>query len=412
MKEEGRERRTDGLLLRNAGVFSGEARKPVLAGHAVHCALGRIVRVLPEAQLRPEDVPAGIAEVDCGGALVTPGLIDCHTHLVYGGDRAAEFEQRLSGASYAEIAAAGGGIMSTVRATRAATDEELRRSASARLAALLREGVTTVEIKSGYGLTTEDELRMLRVARSLEKSHAVSIETTQLAAHAVPAEYRDRREEYVALVCEEILPRTMEERLARTADVFCESGAFTLAETDRIFRAARSLGMRVRVHAEQFTASGAAKLAAQHGALSADHLEYLDEDGARALANAGTVAVLLPGAQLTLALPSPPIAALRECGAHLAIATDSNPGSSNTLSLLTMLQLAAVVYRLSPAECLAGATANAARALGIAERVGRIAPGMEADLALWDAASPVDIVYRLGANPLKKVWKRGRETTP
>lgn len=391
-------------IIRRGGLFAGPAREALLPHHAVVLQGRHIAWVGPDGEL-PAELAAGAAEeTDAAGALVTPALIDCHTHIVFAGNRADEFERRLAGQSYAEIAAAGGGIMSTVRALRAATDDELLQGALARLDDLRAQGVRTVEVKSGYGLSLEHELRMLRVARRLAQERpGTRIATTLLAAHALPPEYADRRADYVRLVTDEIIPAAKSERLADAVDVFCEQGAFTIGETDAIFTAARAHGLRVKAHAEQFTASGAAALAARHGALSADHLEFLDAKGAALMAMAGTVAVLLPGAQLTLALPNPPIAALRAEGCAMAIGTDANPGTSHTTNLLLMMQLAAAMYRLSPAECLAGVTASAARALGLELKCGRISPGMEGPVLVWDAERPADLVYRLGARVAARV---------
>lgn len=391
-------------IVRRATLFAGPAREAPLPRHAVVLQGRHIAWVGPDDELPADFAKGAVGETDAAGALVTPALIDCHTHIVFAGNRADEFERRLAGQSYAEIAAAGGGIMSTVRAVRAATDDDLLQGALARLDDLRAQGVRTVEVKSGYGLSLEHELRMLRVARRLAQERPdTRIATTLLAAHALPPEYADRRAEYVRLVTDEIIPAAKAERLADAVDVFCEHGAFTIEETDAIFTAARTHGLRVKAHAEQFTTSGAAALAARHGALSADHLEFLDARGAALMAMAGTVAVLLPGAQLTLALPNPPIAALRTEGCAMAIGTDANPGTSNTTNLLLMMQLAAAMYRLSPAECLAGVTANAAKALGLELKCGRVSPGMEGPVVVWDAERAADLVYRLGARVAARV---------
>jgi imidazolonepropionase len=352
---------------------------------------------------RRVDLPAGArasAQHDGGGRWATPALIDCHTHLVFAGDRAAEFEARLGGASYEEIAQGGGGILSTVRATRAATEDELVAQARPRLAALVEEGVTTVEIKSGYGLDADTEIRMLRAARRLGTDAVVRIRTTCLALHALPPEHRDDRDAYVGQVCDELLPRVAAEGLADAVDVFCERIAFTRDECARVLRRARELGLAVRVHADQLSDGGGAALAAEHGARSAEHLEYTSEEGAAALARAGTVAVLLPGAYVLLReKQAPPVDALRRHGVPIAIATDCNPGTSPVTSLLAMLPLAAAAFRLTPAECLAGVTRHAARALRLEQEIGTLEVGKRAEFVLWDVAHPRELTYWLGRNP-------------
>jgi imidazolonepropionase len=350
--------------------------------------------------------PKGRA-IDCGGRLMTPGLIDCHTHLVHGGNRANEFEMRLNGVSYAEIAKAGGGIASTVAATRAASEESLLASGRKRLDALLAEGVTTVEIKSGYGLDVETELKMLRVARKLGETAPVKVVTSFLGAHALPPEYRERRDDYVTLVCEEALPAAAQAGLADAVDGFCEGIAFSVAEIDRVFAKAKALGLPVKLHAEQLSNLGGAKLAASYGALSADHIEYLDDAGVTALAKSGTVAVLLPGAFYYLReKQSPPVAALRGAGVPIAVATDLNPGSSPVHSILATMNMACVLFGLTPEEALRGATVNAARALGLKDR-GTVAPGQRADLVLWDVERPAELAYPLGFNPCAAVIRGG-----
>ncbi|WP_027252109.1 imidazolonepropionase [Photobacterium halotolerans] len=339
--------------------------------------------------------------VDCKQALVTPGLIDCHTHLVFAGNRANEFEQRLNGVPYEDIAKAGGGILSTVRATRAATEDELFALASERLAGLKRDGVTTVEIKSGYGLTTEDELKMLRVARRIGEQADIKVSTTLLAAHALPPEYAGRSDDYITLVCDEIIPAAAKENLADSVDVFCEGIGFSTAQSARVFAAAKAHGLMIKGHTEQLSNLGGSALAASMGAKSVDHIEYLDEAGVEALAAHNTVATLLPGAFYFLReTQQPPIAQLREKGVPMAISTDFNPGTSPIASLRTMMNMACTFFRLTPEECLRGVTAHAAQALGLSEQCGQIRTGMAADLALWNLDSPAELSYRMGVPDL------------
>ena len=341
------------------------------------------------------------------GRWMTPGLIDCHTHLVYGGDRAAEFELRLTGATYEEIARAGGGIAATVAATRAAGEDDLLQAARPRLEALLREGVTALEIKSGYGLSLDAEAKMLRVARRLGADYPVTIRTSFLGAHAVPPEYSEDRAGYLDAVVA-MLPSLAASGLADAVDAFCEGIAFTPEETARLFTAARDLGLPVKLHADQLSDLGGAALAARFGALSADHLEYTNADGVAAMANAGTVAVLLPGAFYVLRETQlPPIERFRAAGVPIAIATDCNPGSAPVTSLLLMLSMACTLFRLTPEEALAGVTRHAARALGIGESHGTLAVGMAADLAVWDIERPAELAYRVGFNPLALAVKAG-----
>jgi len=338
---------------------------------------------------------------------MTPGLIDCHTHLVFAGERAREFELRLKGASYEEIARAGGGIVSTVTATRAASEDELLAAARPRLDAFLREGVTTIEIKSGYGLDTASELKMLRVARRLGVEAPVSVAVSFLGAHALPPEYAGRQGDYVDLVCAEMLPAVARSGLADAVDAFCETIAFTADETARIFTAAAALGLKVKLHADQLSDLSGAGLAARFGALSADHLEYTSLDSVRAMAASGTVAVLLPGANYFLReRQMPPVAAFRDAGVPIAIASNCNPGSAPVLSLLLMMSMAATLFRLTPEEALAGVTRNAARALGLDDR-GILAVGKRADLALWDIAHPAELTYWIGHNPCHDVIQGG-----
>jgi len=352
------------------------------------------------------DTPRGDM-VDCGGRLLTPGLIDCHTHLVYGGNRASEFEQRLNGATYADIAKAGGGIMSTVRATRAAPEAELLESALRRLESLLAEGVTTIEIKSGYGLDVETEIKMLRVARKLGTLRPVDVKTTFLGAHTFPQEYKENHEGYLSIVCDQALPRIVSENLADAVDAFCEGIAFSVEETRTVFKAARVFNLPVKLHAEQLSNLGGAKMAARFNALSVDHIEYLDEDGVESISKSGTVAVLLPGAFYYLReKQAPPVTALRKHKVPIAIATDLNPGSSPVHSLLATMNMACVLFGLTPEEALLGVTANAAHALGLKDR-GTIAVGQKADLALWNVSRPGDLAYPLGFNPLTAVIRNG-----
>lgn len=348
--------------------------------------------------------------VDLGGAWVTPGLIDCHTHLVFGGDRSAEFEQRLEGVSYAEIAARGGGIASTVRATREASEDELLASAVTRARHLLRDGVTTLEVKSGYGLDLASERKMLRVARRLGEVLPVTVKTTCLAAHALPPEYAGRADDYIEVVCTEILPALAAEGLVDAVDAFCEHLAFSPAQVERVFQAARGLGLPVKLHAEQLSSLHGSSLAARYDALSADHLEYMTEDDAIAMADAGTVAVLLPGAfYLLRETQLPPIDALRRHGVTMAVASDLNPGTSPALSLRLMLNMACTAFRLTPEEALAGVTLNAARALGLAERCGSLEAGKLADFVAWDIQRPAELAYWLGGTLPNRVVRHGQE---
>lgn len=370
----------------------------VVPDAAIAIAEGRIVWAGPAA-----DLPAtyqSLPRQSLGGRLVTPGLIDCHTHLVHGGDRAREFDMRLNGAGYEEIARAGGGILSTVRATRAATEDELLASALARADHLIAEGVTTVEIKSGYGLDMETELKMLRVARQIARERPLRVVTTWLAAHALPPEFAVDRAGYIDRVVIAGMAAAQAEGLVDAVDGFCEGIAFSPAEIDRIFAHATGLGLPVKLHAEQLSDLDGAALAARHGALSADHLEWLGDSGIAAMAASGTVAVMLPGAFYTLRETKlPPIAALRAAGVPMALATDSNPGTSPLTSALVTMNMGATLFRMTPTECLAGFTVNAARALGLADR-GRIAAGQIADLAVWNIAHPAELSYRIGFNPL------------
>jgi imidazolonepropionase len=361
----------------------------------------------------PTDLPAEhrrsvVQENDLGGALVTPGLIDCHTHLVYGGQRAREFEMRLEGASYEAIARTGGGIRSTVAATRASSDAQLLELASRRVSALLREGVTTLEIKSGYGLSLEHEARCLRVARQLESPLSVGVRTTFLGAHALPPEFDGRADDYIAAV-RAWMAALHAEGLVDAVDAFCENIGFTPAQTRRVFEAARALGLPVKLHAEQLSDQGGAALAAEFGALSCDHLEHLSSAGIAAMSASGTVAVMLPGAYYFLRdTHLPPITALRAAGVPMAIATDHNPGTSPGLSLLLMLNMACTLFRMTPQEALAGVTVHAARALGLTDR-GQLAAGMRADFCVWDLEHPNELAYWFGHNPCRRVIVGGHE---
>lgn len=363
---------------------------------------GRIAAVGARGDVTADGAGANLVEEDLGGRLVTPAPIDCHTHLIHGGDRAREFEMRLEGASYEEIARAGGGIVSTVRATRGASEDELVASALPRLDALIAEGVTTIEIKSGYGLDRETELRSLRAARRLGEERPVRVVTTFLGAHAVPPEYAGRADAYIDEVCIPTMEAAHEEGLVDAVDGFCEGIAFTPDQITRVFQRATALGVRVKLHAEQLSNLGGAALAAGFGALSADHLEYLDEAGIAAMAKSGTVAVMVPGAYYSLReTQAPPIRALREAGVPMAVATDANPGTSPMFSILLAMNMACTLFRLTPEEALSGATRIAARALGL-DDAGQIAPGLRADLAIWDVAHPAELSYRFGYNPLHR----------
>lgn len=355
-----------------------------------------------------ESAPSVTAnDIDGRGGFITPGLIDCHTHLVWAGSRADEFAQRLHGVSYAEIAANGGGIAATVRATRAATEAELVKVATPRLQALMAEGVTTIEIKSGYGLSLDDERKQLRAARQLAEQHPVSVATTLLAAHAVPPEFRDDADAYIDLVTNTIIPTLAGEGLADAVDAFCETVGFTPAQTEQVFQAAQAVGLPVKLHAEQLSNQHGSQLAARYQALSCDHLEHLDEAGVKAMVAAGTVAVLLPGAYYFLRdTHLPPVALLREHGVPIALATDANPGTSPIFSLQLMLQMGATLFRLTPEECLRGVTVNAAQALGYQDR-GQLKAGLRADLCWWDVDDLATLTYQFGINPLVACWHQG-----
>ncbi|MEZ2128533.1 MULTISPECIES: imidazolonepropionase [unclassified Sinorhizobium] len=390
-------------LWRNARLATLAADKAVLGvieKGAIVSAGGRITFAGAES-----DLPASAIEkseiIDLEGRWVTPGLVDCHTHIVHGGNRAREFEMRLEGATYEEIARAGGGIVSSVNATRALPVEGLVEAALPRLDTLLAEGVTTIEVKSGYGLDIETELKMLRAARALEEARPVRVVTSYLAAHATPVDYKGRNDDYITDVVLPGLERAHAEGLADAVDGFCEGIAFSTSEIARVFDKATALGIPVKLHAEQLSNLGGAKLAASYGALSADHLEYLDDDGARAMAAAGTVAVLLPGAFYAInEKQKPRVKALREAGVPIAIATDCNPGTSPLTSLLLTMNMSATLFGLTVEECIAGATREGARALGLLGEIGTLEACKSADLAIWDIESLAELVYRIGFNPL------------
>lgn len=386
------------ILLTDAQLATMTDGYGMIANGAVAIEGDRIVWRGPMAQIPPTyaKLPRHSAE----GRLVTPALIDCHSHIVFGGDRAAEFEMRLNGASYEEVARAGGGILSTVTATRAASEDALLQQALARADQIIAGGAATIEVKSGYGLTIADELKMLRVAREIGKKRSVRILTTHLAAHAIPPEYKGRSMDYIQTVAIPSLQAAHAEGLVDAVDAFCEGIAFSPAEVEALFNAARALGLPVKLHAEQLSDLKGAALAARFQALSADHLEYLAADGIAAMAQAGTVAVILPGAYYTLRETQiPPIAALRAAGVAMALATDCNPGSSPITSLTLSMNMACTLFRMTPLEALQGTTCHAARALGLSDR-GTIAAGQLADLAIWQARHPAELSYRIGATPL------------
>jgi len=395
-------------LWRNARLATMAGDGPGLVEHgAIASADGRIVFAGAE-----RDLPAGIVgtaeAIDCEGRWITPGLVDCHTHLVHAGNRAREFELRLQGASYEEIARAGGGIVSSVRNVRAASENDLVRESLPRLDALIAEGVTTVEIKSGYGLSRADERKMLRAARALELARPVRVLKTYLGAHATPAEYKDRNDDFITDVVLPGLEDAAAEGLVDAVDGFCEGIAFSPAQMARVFDRARELGLRVKLHADQLSNLHGAALAAEYGALSADHLEYTDEAGAVAMAASGTVAVILPGAFYFIReTQAPPVALFRKHGVRMAIATDNNPGTSPLTSLLLTMNMAATLFRMTVEECLAGVTREAARALGILADTGTLEAGKAADLAVWNIESPAELVYRMGFNPLHARIKDG-----
>jgi imidazolonepropionase len=396
---------TDGRLATLQDGVSG-----IVENGAIAATDGVIVFAGPLAEL-PKGLDAK-ERIACDGRWITPGLIDCHTHIVHGGNRAREFEMRLEGASYEEIARAGGGIVSTVKATRAAGEDELVASALPRLDALIAEGVTTIEVKSGYGLDTVSEARMLRAARRLADEREITVATSFLGAHALPPEAKGDKDAFIALIVDEMLPTIAREGLADAVDGFCEGIAFSPEQMARVFDKARELGLPVKLHADQLSNLHGAALAARYGALSADHLEYTDEAGAAAMAQAGTVAVVLPGAFYFLReTQKPPIEAFRTAGVRMALATDCNPGSSPMTSLLLTMNMGATLFRMTVAECLAGVTREAARALGKLNEVGTLEAGKRCDLAIWDIEHPAELVYRIGFNPLHARVFGGRVTT-
>lgn len=398
------------LLLTNARIATmcgGGAPYGLIDDAALAICGERIAWVGPRSEL-PEPYRR-LHDEDLGSRVVTPALIDCHTHLVYGGNRAREFELRLEGAGYEEIARAGGGILSTVKATRDASEEELVADALPRVDRMIGEGAAVIEVKSGYGLDLETEIKMLRAARRIAGERPVDVHTTFLGVHAVPPEYEGRAENYIDFVCNTVLPAVHREGLADAVDAFCERIAFSSAQVERLFRRAKALSLPVKLHAEQLSDSGGAQMAAAFDALSADHLEYLDSAGIAAMANAGTVAVLLPGAFYTLRETQlPPLDGLREAGVRIAIASDCNPGSSPVASPLIILNMACTLFRMTPEEALAGLTRNAACALGIHADTGTLEAGKLANLAIWDIDRPAELAYFLGMKPLARRVYRGR----
>ena len=391
-------------LFRNAQIATMTPGKSygLIENGAVVISADRIKWVGAEKEL-PDEF-AGLQGKNLEGRLVTPALIDCHTHLVYGGSRATEFELRLNGASYEEIARNGGGILSTVTATRNASEDELLAQSLPRLDAFLAEGVATIEIKSGYGLDIETEIKMLRVARQLGKERSVRVKTSFLGAHAIPPEFSGKADAYIDFVCEEVLPAVHYENLADAVDGFCENIAFSPNQISRVFEKAKSFGLPVKLHAEQLSNLGGATLAAKYGALSADHLEFLDQTGVEVMGESGTVAVLLPGAFYTLRETQlPPLDSLRKAEVPIAIATDCNPGSSPLTSILLCMNMSCTLFRMTPEEALCGVTIVAAQALGIGDEVGTIEVGKKAELAVWNVERPAEIAYRAGFNPLEEM---------
>jgi imidazolonepropionase len=401
---------TQRTLWRHARLATCDAGMRVIEQGALVTHAGRIEWLGPEASLPEALAREPLLEVyDVGGAWVTPGLIDCHTHLVFAGTRASEYAQRLRGASYSEIARSGGGILSTMRAVRRASEQQLLEESAPRMKAMLSEGVTTIEIKSGYGLTLADEAKMLRVARALEREFPVTVRTTLLAAHAVPPEFEGRSDDYIDAIATHWLPELHAHKLIDAVDIFCDTVGFSLVQSQRVFDAAQQLDLPIKVHAEQLSHTGASRLAAQRGALSCDHLEYANAEDARALAEAGSVAVLLPIAFYCLAEPrKPPVQTLREAGAAMAVATDCNPGSAPGTSLLLAMSMATRLFGLTPEEALAGVTSHAARALGLQEQRGELAVGQAADFVIWNVQSLDELGYWIGFNPRRTVVRAGR----
>lgn len=384
-----------------------DGRYSIIEDAAIVTSGGVIEWLGPRSEMRPVEAQR---TVDLGNAWVTPGLIDCHTHAVFGGNRSGEFEQRLQGVSYAQIAAQGGGIASTVRATRAASEDELFASARERVQALMRDGVTTIEIKSGYGLDLANERKMLRVARRLADELPVAVRATCLAAHALPPEYAGRADDYIAHICDQMLPALAAEGLVDAVDAFCEHLAFSPAQVERVFIKARELGLPVKLHAEQLSSLHGSSLAARYQALSADHLEFMTEEDAVAMAEAGTVAVLLPGAFYFLRETQlPPMDALRRHGVRIALASDLNPGTSPGLSLRLMLNMGCTLFRMTPEEALAGVTIHAATALGMGDTHGSLEVGKVADFVAWQIERPADLAYWLGGDLPKRVVRKGHE---
>ncbi|RUY96148.1 imidazolonepropionase [Mesorhizobium sp. M7A.F.Ca.CA.001.12.2.1] len=409
MAAKSKSRAGDLRLWRNARLTTmadGSAGLGVVEHGAVAARDGRIVYAGPESEL-PPTLAQGAETVDCEGRWITPGLIDCHTHLVHAGNRANEFEMRLAGATYEEVARAGGGIVSSVKSLRAANESELVTQSLPRLDALIAEGVTTVEVKSGYGLDLENEKKSLRAARRLGNQRPVTIRTTFLGAHALPPEAKGDKDAFIDLVAKEILPAVAAEGLADAVDGFCEGIAFSPEQMARVFDAAKAAGLPVKLHADQLSNLHGAELAARYGALSADHLEYTDEAGAAAMAKAGTVATILPGAYYFIReTKKPPIGLFRQHGVRMAVATDNNPGTSPLTSLLLTMNMAATLFGLTVDECIAGVTREAARALGLLGETGTLEAGKSADLAIWNIERPAELVYRMGFNPLHaRIWR-------
>ncbi|WFP61286.1 imidazolonepropionase [Mesorhizobium sp. WSM4904] len=391
---------------RLATMAEGAAGLGIVEKGAVAARDGLIVYAGAEADL-PVALGQGAENIDCAGRWITPGLIDCHTHLVYAGNRANEFEMRLAGATYEEVARAGGGIVSSVKSLRAASEDELVTETLPRLDALIAEGVTTVEVKSGYGLDADNEKKSLRAARRLVGERPVTVRTTCLAAHALPPEAKGDKDAFIDLVADTILPEVAAERLADAVDGFCEGIAFSPEQIARVFDKAEALGLPVKLHADQLSNLHGAALAARYGALSADHLEYTDEEGAAAMAKAGTVATILPGAYYFIReTKKPPVDLFRQHGVRMAVATDSNPGTSPLTSLLLTMNMAATLFGMTVDECLAGVTREAARALGLLDKTGTLEAGKSADLAIWNIERPAELVYRMGFNPLHaRIWR-------